>query len=857
MPTRGSTQINTFVKGLLTEASPLAFPPNTALDILNFRLNKDGSIHRRLGIDVEEGGAFYNFNISAEVLATSRKSFYRWQNPNGNPNVDIGVVQLGSFFWFINLFAPAPSIALLNSGNPIDAGVDHRTRFSMATINGYLAVVSAALDTPFLVTYNEATDSITYETADIMVRDIWGVDDFMTEYHRPSDLNDEHRYNLRNQGWSPNIITTCGPGIDAVSCTFLTHNIFPSNSDHWSIGRIEDLTSADVYKYDPNIAARNIVEQGQTAKGSMIINLYNRGSSRMALTGINLPLDRDRGRVSTIASYAGRIFYSGIYSDQIGTDARSPKLSNIVLFSQLFINKIDLVKCYQQADPTSIDFSDIVDTDGGLIQIPECGQVTRLMTVKDSLFVFATNGIWRIRGDEGGFRATSFQVDKISNVFCSSPDSIIELNGTIFLWGIDGIYSLVPNDTGMYNTISLTIPTIQTLYNSLPDISKLQAKGFYDLSQNRLRWLYYSDESKISGDPIDTPREQPDIVELGTTTSITTTSAFRLDVVRMTDDLAMVTYTTSTGGLRITLLTITGVNISTGSEQNPVVSNVNSITSVCRLNNTQALITYLSTGSNIGCRVLTISGTSVSAGTETTFPCLAGATPKVESVSSTQCIVVYRNAAGNVASRSLSVSGTTITANAECVVSINTTVNYQNLDIVNSSHAIASYLDTTGSAIKCRVITISGTTLAVPGLEYNVASSAATTAQITEVKMKDSTTGIVTWVDAGAVIKSNIITVSGTTIIASTAHNYSRPGSTFSGQFLPNGKYVMGYNETTNNFPNMLVSTITSIVIEGLNEQLNNETSFEFSVDNLTSNKVIIVYKAFSSANLKGYVASL
>ena len=41
MPTRGDTQINTFVKGLVTDASPLSYPPNTCLDLINFRLNKD------------------------------------------------------------------------------------------------------------------------------------------------------------------------------------------------------------------------------------------------------------------------------------------------------------------------------------------------------------------------------------------------------------------------------------------------------------------------------------------------------------------------------------------------------------------------------------------------------------------------------------------------------------------------------------------------------------------------------------------------------------------------------------------------------------------------------------------------
>ena len=39
-------EVNTFVKGLITEASPLTFPDNASLDELNFILNKDGSRRR-------------------------------------------------------------------------------------------------------------------------------------------------------------------------------------------------------------------------------------------------------------------------------------------------------------------------------------------------------------------------------------------------------------------------------------------------------------------------------------------------------------------------------------------------------------------------------------------------------------------------------------------------------------------------------------------------------------------------------------------------------------------------------------------------------------------------------------------
>ena len=56
MPQSNQTaEFNTFVGGLVTEASPLTFPENASIDEANFELNKDGSRVRRLGMDYESG----------------------------------------------------------------------------------------------------------------------------------------------------------------------------------------------------------------------------------------------------------------------------------------------------------------------------------------------------------------------------------------------------------------------------------------------------------------------------------------------------------------------------------------------------------------------------------------------------------------------------------------------------------------------------------------------------------------------------------------------------------------------------------------------------------------------------------
>lgn len=502
---RADQPVNNFVRGLITEASPLTFPENASLDEINFKLKRDGSRERRLGLDLEEDFAYYDMGLALTELTTSTQNCFYWPSPNGSSKVDIGVIQLGRYIAFINLLTPNPSANVLNGGNAIDTGLPDTAIWQFAVINNYLLAVNELLEQPYLVSYDDVTDTISYESARLKIRDLYGVDDSLAVNNRPTTLSEVHKYNLRNQGWSTNIVSTCGT--DALDCTFSTLGLYPSNSDQWGIGRIGDLTDANVYKYDPTQAQRNVVDGGQVPRGSFIIDLYNRGADRLSQTGIVVPQDSETTYVSTVASYAGRAWYSGIRGRVVGGDDRSPHLGNAVIFSQVFRNKEDLVKCYQEADPTSYSFNEVVDTDGGVLHITEAVEIKRLKAVKQSLFVFAKNGVWEIRGGDDGFTATVFQVNKISSVGVYSPNSIVEANGLIYFWATSGIYRISPNPqfAGQWVTDSITMTTIQELYNNIPDIAKRNAKGYYDFKSNKARWLYTSDYAKVQGTPIDKP----------------------------------------------------------------------------------------------------------------------------------------------------------------------------------------------------------------------------------------------------------------------------------------------------------------------------------------------------------------
>jgi hypothetical protein len=479
-----------FVKGLITEASPLTFPENASIDEKNFVLNRNGSRSRRLGVDYEGGYSLTSTGFSSAAIQTGKQSFHKWDTPGGNTTVAIGVVRILDKLWFMDLLTNAPSSNLLNGGSAITLSGLGDADIETATINNKLIIVSEDLAYPILLSYNSTTDTVSQTTITVEVRDIWGVDDNLLVNERPSSLSDEHKYNLRNQGWSTTIQTTTGT--DAIDRTYTVLNKYPSNADSWSLGKIGNPTSGDYEKYDPSTLQKNSQSNFQTAQGSYVIDAFNRGTERESNSGItSLPLDQENGAFSTVASYAGRIFYSGVNSSITGGDSRSPNYSGYVFFTTIVTGDDKLGVCYQEADPTDPNINDLVNSDGGTIQIPEATQIVKIVSSQASLLVFADNGVWEVYGDTGGFIATSFQTSKVSTNGVKNPKSIVNVNGNFVYWSKAGIYLLTPDaSSGRFSARSLSLTTIQSLFLDIPTVGKNYCKGFYDEKENRVRWLY-------------------------------------------------------------------------------------------------------------------------------------------------------------------------------------------------------------------------------------------------------------------------------------------------------------------------------------------------------------------------------
>jgi hypothetical protein len=509
-------QINAFVKGLITEASPLTFPENASLDEENFVLNLDGSRSRRLGLQITDPYSFTNTAYTDATIRASKVQVFYWPNPGGSTTVSLAVIRVKEKLFFLNLLSdPVNNLYTYTFASGIG-----NFYVDMAVVNGILVVTSdRVFGTPVYFTWNSTTNVPTKVDLDLNIRDFYGVDDSLAVTTRPAALSALHHYNLLNQGWNNDRMrSTCGVAISPIVCTFNTVNPvtpggvpipagYPSNADIMQLGKSGLAASLDWY--DPLKLYANSTDNAPAPKGHFIINSTARGDGRIAATALAVPSDNELGVVSCVASYAGRAFYSGIISTVTDGDLYSPNYSGYIFFSQIVTSADKLSKCYQENDPTSPDISDILDTDGGTIHIPEASKIVKLFSYGNSLLVFAENGVWEIVGENGVFRATSYQTNKVTNIGTTCQNTIVEGGGHLFYWTISGIYEIIPEEsTGRLTVQSITQNTIQTVYNKLSSTCKQNAKGFYDEQRNTIRWLYNNTSAYSSSDGLNRYNKQ-------------------------------------------------------------------------------------------------------------------------------------------------------------------------------------------------------------------------------------------------------------------------------------------------------------------------------------------------------------
>lgn len=488
---------NNFSKGLITEFSAMNFPENAVTDADNVVFDEFGVVSRREGIDYED--SFQIHSLSSITSNTGAFVEFRWYAINDGGTLSFLVQQVGDKIIFFD--ASGDSISANKKSFSINlnsfrvAGVPTSTLkekpCQFASGRGKLVVVHPSCD-PFYIEYDKDTDSISSSKITIEIRDLEGDDDGLDPGERPTTLSDKHKYNLWNQGW--NVTTRVSKYIKGNSITDE-----PGRSENaltwWELQRSDYPSNSDifwVYRNSVGAFSKEAIEiksLGNTPapRGHFIYNAFD--VDRTSKTGISgLTRQQTNSRPSCVANYAGRIFYAGVSASGY---------SNNLYFSQLIESDDDFGKCYQNNDPTSEVYFDLLDTDGGVIPIPELEQIVALKVAGEGLIIFGTNGVYALRGNEGSlFKATGYTLQKISPVPALSPLSIIEVDEGILWWNAEAIYSLTRDQIGIsYIVSNVSKQTIQTLVNSIPSDNRQYIKGAYNKRDQIVRWIYSSSES--------------------------------------------------------------------------------------------------------------------------------------------------------------------------------------------------------------------------------------------------------------------------------------------------------------------------------------------------------------------------
>lgn len=464
---------NSFIKGLITEATGMNFPEQAVTETFDCIFDIDGSVYRRTAFDFED-------NWTPKVIDRSNRVIkdYLWQNVAGNGNTTVIVLQVGAtiYFWeadgtgIFSTGAQTTTVTLTPvSGAPVPDAVEAQ----FADGNGYLIVVHPYCE-PMRIAYDIDAHTATATNIILQIRDFEGaVNDPYAIDFRPTStlaaLDKYHHYNLLNQGWNDTNLGTWDTN----------QTTMPSNVD--VMWRFVDTSNT----FTASTAIINSVVQGNTPapNGHYILNLANQDRSTASGISALVNTTTSFNRPSVVSFFAGRVFYAGI--NYVGFNSN-------IYFTQIIQNVNQYGNTYQQNDPTAADLFDLLPDDGGVLSIPEAGTIYKMHTVPGGLAIFAANGVWFLTGSTGlGFTASDYALLKIADIPTISDTSFVNVNGYPAWWNAEGIYILAGSDSATLPVVkSLTWDTFKTFYDGIPVTSKRFARGFYDKTEGIIRWLY-------------------------------------------------------------------------------------------------------------------------------------------------------------------------------------------------------------------------------------------------------------------------------------------------------------------------------------------------------------------------------
>lgn len=484
MPRATATQgFFSFTGGINSEFSATNYPENAAVDLVNIDLGANGVVSRRRGLVGEPTASYFSANPVADPYSNFVNTFL-WKNADNIAEQNFVVVQVED------------QVYIYETSDTGITGTNFRTKITLpdwsnavvhfSTADGrLLACHNSAL--PEVITYDTGTNTFSHIQLPITIRDFAGIatayaDDYNPPGPRTSD--EPHWYNLRNQGWD-----------DAkIDQYHTTNSVLPSNAEVWHISKSDTDNSFGATE------ATNLAnfDFGSTraARGRILLDIkYPDASRNAATTGTPVASPETTDNFPSVAAgFSSRAFFA-----QGASNTNRPR----ILFSQLLsstgaeLNTIG--NCYQRNDPTADTFNELLETDGGVIDIPEMGVVLGMEVVQNSLLVLADNGVWQVSGSGSALTAANIAVNKVTNIGVSNLTSIVNVGDSVFYWAESGIFQLTYDPQSYaFTSGSISANSVQTLFNNRFTQRHL-AKGSFDIRSGKVVW--YVPKALDSGTP--------------------------------------------------------------------------------------------------------------------------------------------------------------------------------------------------------------------------------------------------------------------------------------------------------------------------------------------------------------------
>lgn len=449
----GSALYNTFTKGLITDSSNLNSDPNSIKDGYNFYLTNRGTLEKRLGLSEETSFATSTYTSESDLVISEATTF------DGKK-------------WYLIYDKTTRDFSVRDAADDSEAisktvdGIDTEVSFSY---NDRFILVTSTWQYNFVLEYNGTvwTDEGNVE---VFVRDFDGVDDGLATDERPSTLEDLHRYNLENQGWGERFNDTEQFNTDIGS--------YPSNADIASLG-VYTVPSTQAKAFRSSNITNTYIGNSLAPRGKKVLStldIYPRKFlDETTLSEGAYPFGDTSVEVCT-TFFAGRAFYGA---------------GNNIMFSQtLGQDSQKFGRCHQDADPTSSEISDLIDTDGGLIKISGASGIFKLVELGRQLIVFANNGIWAISGGEATFTATTYSIQKVSTYTAVSPTGIVQVPDGILFLSTSGILALQQDQVSLEASAqNLTKGIIQDYYNTFSAEDLQSARLVYSVKEENVYFI--------------------------------------------------------------------------------------------------------------------------------------------------------------------------------------------------------------------------------------------------------------------------------------------------------------------------------------------------------------------------------